>query len=379
MFKISFLWLAFILPIGFLGKAKLTQDEKESAKKGKVQVALLLDTSNSMDGLIDQTKSQLWKMVNKLALAKKEGEYTELEIALFEYGNDHLAMGEGYVRMVNSLTTDLDGLSEKLFQLKTHGGSEYCGWAIGDAVHNLAWSTNDKDLKIIIIAGNEPFDQGPRNFRESCQAAKKKDIIINTVHCGGWQQGIKEHWKDGADIANGQYLNIEQDRKVIHIRTPWDSRIIELNERLNKTYLGYGREGKAMKSRQMTQDANAAKYGESNVAQRATFKAKSQYKNESWDLVDAEAAKKADVTQMKTEDLPEELQKIEPAQRKVYLEKLKKERAEIQSEMLELEKKIRLYSEEERKKQGDDLTLDKVMEKTVTEQAIQKGFSFDKQ
>jgi hypothetical protein len=61
------------------------------------------------------------------------------------------------------------------------------------------------------------------------------------------------------------------------------------------------------------------------------------------------------------------------------LEKLKKERAEIQSEMLELEKKIRLYSEEERKKQGDDLTLDKVMEKTVTEQAIQKGFSFDKQ
>ena len=29
-----------------------------------VQIALLLDTSSSMDGLIDQAKSQLWKIVN---------------------------------------------------------------------------------------------------------------------------------------------------------------------------------------------------------------------------------------------------------------------------------------------------------------------------
>ena len=28
-------------------------------KKAKIQIALLLDTSNSMDGLIDQAKSQL--------------------------------------------------------------------------------------------------------------------------------------------------------------------------------------------------------------------------------------------------------------------------------------------------------------------------------
>ena len=42
------------------------------AKKAKIQVALLLDTSNSMDGLIDQAKSQLWKMVNELATTKKK-------------------------------------------------------------------------------------------------------------------------------------------------------------------------------------------------------------------------------------------------------------------------------------------------------------------
>jgi hypothetical protein len=39
-------------------------------KKAKVQIALLLDTSNSMDGLIDQAKSQLWKIVNEMAFSQ---------------------------------------------------------------------------------------------------------------------------------------------------------------------------------------------------------------------------------------------------------------------------------------------------------------------
>ncbi|MCC5613330.1 hypothetical protein LC612_43305 [Nostoc sp. CHAB 5834] len=40
-----------------------------------------------MDGLIDQAKTQLWELVNQLAMAKKGGKDTDIEIALFEYGN----------------------------------------------------------------------------------------------------------------------------------------------------------------------------------------------------------------------------------------------------------------------------------------------------
>ena len=56
-------------------------------KDYKIQVALMLDTSGSMDGLIDQAKTQLWKIVNDLALAECEGQKPELQIALYEYGN----------------------------------------------------------------------------------------------------------------------------------------------------------------------------------------------------------------------------------------------------------------------------------------------------
>jgi uncharacterized protein with von Willebrand factor type A (vWA) domain len=46
--------------------------ENKSPKNNSIQLAILLDTSGSMDGLIDQAKSQLWKIVNELSNNKKE-------------------------------------------------------------------------------------------------------------------------------------------------------------------------------------------------------------------------------------------------------------------------------------------------------------------
>ncbi len=64
----------------------------------KINVALLLDTSNSMDGLIEQAKSQLWKIINQITKANKEGEEADIKIALYEYGNDNLVVTNGFVR-----------------------------------------------------------------------------------------------------------------------------------------------------------------------------------------------------------------------------------------------------------------------------------------
>ena len=71
---------------------------QQETKTPKVQMALLLDTSNSMDGMIDQAKSQLWKMVNELSNATKNGESPDIEIALYEYGNDNLSATDHYIR-----------------------------------------------------------------------------------------------------------------------------------------------------------------------------------------------------------------------------------------------------------------------------------------
>src|SRR5947199_10658594 len=93
----------------FAGPAFAEQDAP------KIQLAILLDTSSSMDGLIGQAKTQLWKVVNAFTNARRDGVKPRLEIALYEYGNDSLPAENGYIRQVMQLTTDFGTVSEKLF------------------------------------------------------------------------------------------------------------------------------------------------------------------------------------------------------------------------------------------------------------------------
>lgn len=83
------------------------EDEQQS---NEIKIALLLDTSSSMSGLIDQAKSQLWKIVNALSMAKKGQENAKLKIALYQYGNDLLNGSEGYIEQILPLTNDLDAI-----------------------------------------------------------------------------------------------------------------------------------------------------------------------------------------------------------------------------------------------------------------------------
>lgn len=369
--KTKSILIAVLLGLGL----SLGNELKATKVKSKVQMALLLDTSNSMDGLIDQAKAQLWKIVNQLAKAKRGGEEVTIEIALFEYGNDNLAMGEGYVRMVSALTSDVDDLSEKLFALKTKGGSEYCGWVIQDAVNNLQWSKDDKDLKIIVIAGNEPFNQGPKSYETPCQKAQQQGIVINTVFCGNWQEGISTKWQDGAKIGKGEYFNIEQDRKVVHIPTPYDDELIKLNEKLNATYVGYGKYGAAKLKKQAEQDKNADGWGSSNASQRTTYKAKSQYRNEGWDMVDATEIKPELIQEIKPEDLPENMRQMTTKERSEYLEKKRNERVKIKKEIVIIDSKMQAYIAEKTATASQGQTLDKVMSETLTKQVKTKGFT----
>jgi len=347
-----------------------------------VQVAILLDTSNSMDGLIDQAKSQLWKMVGELALARdKSGNIPDIEIALYEYGNDGLPAEGGYIRMVSELTTDLDLISEKLFGLKTYGGSEFCGQVISKSADDLNWTTNNDVLKVIFIAGNEEYTQGPVHYKDACKKAASKGIIINTIFCGPMEEGINTQWKDGADCADGRYMNIDQNQTVAHIDAPQDAEINRLNQQLNDTYIGYGSSGKMRKEMQMEQDRNASQYGSANAAQRAATKASYNYKNSSWDLVDAVDEKSVELEKMDKEDLPEEMQHLKPEDRKLYLEKKAADRREIQSQISRLNAERLAYIAEEQRKMAEASptnTLDAAIINTIRTQAESKGYLFEK-
>lgn len=348
-------------------------------EKPVVQMAILLDTSGSMSGLIDQARGELWAIVNEFIYARKDGTVPEVQVALFEYGKSTVPSEDGFVRLIVPFTTDLDKISEELFALKTNGGDEYCGWVIKDAVKKLKWSERAEDLKVIFIAGNEPFTQGNVDYKESCKAAIEKGIIVNTIHCGTESEGINGKWKDGAVLADGRFLNIDHNRAIVHIAAPQDKQITALNSRLNKTYIAYGAKGLELSERQQEQDKNAVVLSAEAAIQRAIAKSSANYVNAGWDLVDAVNNNKIKIEELKDKELPENMQTMSKAERKEYVEQQSKKRAQIQEQIQKLNAERKKYVAAEMKKlkkEGD--TLGSAVIETIREQAKSKNFEFER-
>ena len=354
-----------------------------AGKRAAVDVAILLDTSNSMDGLISQAKSQLWTIVQQFANAQKNGQTPVLRVALFEYGNTRLPAAEGYIRQVVPLTDDLDKLSEALFSLTTNGGDEYCGQVINEALSRLDWSKEPNGYKAIFIAGNEPFTQGSVDYQESCKRAIEAGVIVNTIHCGSHKAGVDGKWRHGAQLAEGEFFNIDQDRKVVHIDCPQDEVIIRLNANLNKTYLWYGsREARGgFGDRQLAQDSNAENEGRGVILSRAASKASAAYGNFGRCLVDTFSTDAEILTKVKEEDLPDVLQKMAPDKREAYIKEKLAERKKIQAEIQKLNEERQKYLAKERKRlaiETNEDTLGDAVVAAVRKQLVESGFETKK-
>lgn len=371
------LLLLFALPLSSAAHYSVEeQAPKKPQAKSVVRIAVLLDTSNSMDGLIEQAKTQLWDLVNELIDVRYADDKPGLEIALYEYGNDGLNAREGYIRQVTPLTDDLDQVSEDLFGLTTNGGSEFCGQVIQTSLNQLNWDTNKESLQFIFIAGNEPFTQGPIHYATACGMAKDKNVVVNTIYCGNYNQGVTEGWKAGAVMTNGQYMSIDSDKATVFVPSPYDERIDKLNNKLNDTYIGYGSLGHHKKEQQMMQDRNAAEYSQANAVSRAASKSSRFYKNSSWDLVDAVEEEVVAIEDLDEDDLPEELKGKSEEEIAAYVEEKSAERKAISEEIQELTKQREAYVAKKRAEMGDDSRLDAAMLKAIREQAAVKEFYF---
>ena len=362
----------FILLLTFCTLTVLAKDI-DPTKKNTIKVALLLDTSNSMDGLINQAKSQLWEIVNELSYAKCENQDPDLLISVYEYGNSYLPAEEGYIRQVIGFSSDLDEISEKLFSLKTNGGNEFCGEVIQTSLKELNWGNNKKDLKLIFIAGNEPFTQGKINYRDATTQANEQDVIVNTIFCGNYQNGISGKWQDGARLTNGDYMAIDHNIEIVHISSPYDDIIIQLNKKLNDTYIYYGNQGASKMRLQYQQDSNAESLNEVVVVKRAVSKSSRVYKNSTWDLVDAEKEKGFSYSKIDKKSLPKQLQNKSSEELKKHVTEQGKQRKKIQEEIQELNTKRNAYVAKKRS-ESNSKSLDKALINALKKQAKAKNY-----
>ncbi len=341
-----------------------------------VQIALLLDTSSSMDGLINQARSQLWAMVDQMGTltrvvnGKTRG--VRIELALFEYGNDTLSERDGYIRQVVPFTSDLDLVSEKLYGLFTNGGSEYAGQAITKSISSLQWSANPDTLRFVFLAGNETFNQGPISAEAAMEAAAAKDISVQLILCGSQDAS----WSAASKLAKSDLMTIDQNIVAQHIAAPQDDEILRLGAELNQTYMAYGAEGEVAHARQDKADKSSLKSSKKGALERAQLKSKKGYKNTSWDVVDAVDGDGKFLEKTADANLPAELRGKTLAEKKQLVAAKAARRVEIKAQIAKLEAQRLKHIEAERAKQAssDAPSLESELMKSTRKTASKKGY-----
>jgi hypothetical protein len=150
-----------------------------------------------------------------------------------------------------------------------------------------------------------------------------------------------------------------------------------MNDKLNATYVYYGKDGESKKQLQYFQDSNAESYSKSNKVERAVSKSSHAYKNSTWDLVDAAKEDEKAITQAKDQELPKEMRGMTVEQRKAYIKTKTAEREKIQAQIMTLNKQRTEYIAKQTPAKDKDKMLDAAMINAVKKQAKVKNLMFD--
>jgi hypothetical protein len=338
-----------------------------------VDLAICLDVSGSMNGLLNAARQNLWAVVNDLAKLQPA---PTLRVALLTYGCSAYEPEKGWVRVDTQFTTDLDLVSEKLFALATNGGEEYVARVMQTALTELSWSSDPNALKLMFVAGNEPATQDPKvDGPSQSKAAIGKGIVVNTIYCGNPAHEEAAGWRAVATLADGKFAAIEQDNGFV-VSTPFDTQLAELSAAMNGTYVPYGSQWVVSAQNQAAQDGNAARLNGAAVAQRCQTKASSLYCNSGWDLVDACNEATFNLEAVKKEDLPEALRRMSTDELRAHVAAQKKKRDEIKQQVGALGKQRDAYVQQELQRigEGGKLLFEQAVLESVRQQAEARGF-----
>jgi uncharacterized protein YegL len=344
-------------------------------------MVFVLDTTGSMGGLIDGAKQRIWGIINEVMQTPA---HPSVRVGLVAY-RDH---GDAYVTQILPVTNDLDKVYTALMDFRADGGGdgpEDVRQALADGVHKAGWSKPSADTaQVVFLVGDAPphddYAQEPDTLTTTAHAVKA-GMTVNTIQCGA-DDGTRQIWQTIAQRGEGRFFAIAQDGGVQTVATPYDARLSELGTKLGSTYLAYGggagpagttyREGARMR-----QAASEDKVGRDAPApaqaERAFNKAlnKDAYVGDLLQSIENGSVKLEDV---KTDDLPDELQKMKSEERQKEVERRLTERKKMRDEIVSLSKQRDEYVAAERKKSsGGQSGFDSAVASALKEQMARKG------
>jgi len=330
----------------------------------QVEVVFALDTTGSMEGLIDGAKRKIWSIANFISSAQPK---PDVRIGLVAYRD----VGDAYVTRFYDLSDDLDGVFEKLASFRAEGGGdtpEHVAKALHDAVERTSWTQGDRVLKMIYLVGDAPphtdYHDG-FDYRTEARRAAQKGIKLNTILCGN-DRDAELAWRQVAQLGRGEYASIAQSGGVAVVTTPFDTRLAELNRRLAGSALGWGAHHREIESKVSAAMAAPAPM----AADRASYAGgKGVAVDGDGELLNDLATGRASLGALKPADLPAPMRAMTPEQQKEFVAKRQAERRAVLSEINSVAHQRNEYLKSESKKAKRPAGFDDEVRKTVEKEA----------
>jgi Mg-chelatase subunit ChlD len=356
--------------------------EKPSDGGKTLEMVFVLDTTGSMGGLIDGAKQRIWGIINDVMQTPS---HPSVRVGLVAY-RDH---GDQYVTQILPVTNDLDKVYTTLMDFSADGGGdgpEDVRQGLSDGVSKAGWSKPSADTaQVVFLVGDAPphedYAQEPDTLTTTA-AAVKAGMTVNTIQCGA-DDSTREVWQTIAQRGEGRFFAIAQDGGVATVATPYDARLAELGNKLGSTYLAYGggagAAGASYRAEAATRQAAAEDKVAGSVpapaqAERAYNKAlnKDAYVGDLLQSIENGSVK---LESVKTEDLPDGLQKLTPAERQKEVERRLADRKKMRDEIVTLSKQRDAYLADLRRKDphGPSSGFDSAVASALKEQMSRKG------
>jgi Mg-chelatase subunit ChlD len=353
-------------------------DDKNSNERKTLEMVFALDTTGSMGGLIEGAKQRIWGIVNEVMQSESR---PNVRIGLVAYRD----LGDRYVTEIFPVTDNLDAVYTTLMDYRAEGGGdtpENVRRALAQAVHKAGWAQQlDRAggiAQVVFLVGDAPPHndyQDEPDTKTTAVEARRKGMIVNAIQCGNIS-GTREVWQEIAQYGGGRYFAIPQDSGVVTIATPYDEKLGALSNQLGGTYLAYGRaeDQFAAKARQTSAESKiAAAAPMAAQADRAMNKAINSRAYDG-DLLQGLENGTVKLEDVKPEELPEELRRLSPDERKREIEKRQAQRRQIRAEIMQLSKDRDAFIKKERAKSGVKNSFDSVVAEALKQQLAAKGF-----
>ena len=330
----------------------------------RVEVVFALDTTGSMDGLIDGAKRKIWSIASYIAGAQPK---PELRVGLVAYRD----LGDAYVTRFFDLSDDMDVVFKHLSSFRADGGGdtpEHVAKALHDAVERTSWSQDGQVLKIVYLVGDAPphtdYTDG-YDYKAIARKAARMGIRVNTILCGDDPEA-KVAWLDIAHAGRGEYASIAQSGGVARVTTPYDDKLAELNRRLVGTALGYG----AHRAEVAAKTAAAASGDVAIAADRAAFAAKKGLAvSGEGELLNDVASGKATLGAMPAASLPAPMQAMSPGEQRAYVAGKQAERTKVIDEINAIAGKRDAFLKKEAARPGRAAGFDDEVRRSISKEA----------